>query len=76
MQRLGRKCFLTKDIMFIPSLSLQFQVTPEKCAIAFGKILCSYNFIHPFLRELSKMTPTRKATPMFHMAKAATISIT
>jgi hypothetical protein len=35
-----------------------------------------HNFIQPFLRELSKMTPTRKAAPMFHMAKAATISIT
>ena len=34
MQRLGRKCFLTKDIMFIPSLSLQFQVTPEKNGIS------------------------------------------
>ena len=35
-----------------------------------------HTFIHPFLRELSKMTPTRKAAPMFHMAKAATMSIT
>jgi hypothetical protein len=35
-----------------------------------------HNFIQPFLRQLSEMTPTRKATPMFHMAKAATISIT
>ena len=36
----------------------------------------AHTLIHPFLSELSKMTPTRKATPMFHMAKAATMSIT
>ena len=30
----------------------------------------------PFLNELSRMTPARKAAPMFHMAKAATMSIT
>jgi len=33
MQRLGRKCFLTKDIMFIPSLSVQFQVTPDRLVL-------------------------------------------
>ena len=31
---------------------------------------------HPLLSELSRMIPTRKATPMFHIANAATISIT
>jgi len=33
-------------------------------------------FTHPLLSELSRMTPARKAAPMFHMAKAATMSIT
>ena len=33
-------------------------------------------FIHPLLNALSKITPTRKAAPIFHMAKAATMSIT
>jgi len=31
---------------------------------------------HPLLNALSMITPTRKAAPIFHMAKAATRSIT
>jgi hypothetical protein len=66
--RNGRECEMSWVWLLVIAVVLWYLLSRDHSA--------HHILIHPLFSELSRMTPTRKAAPMFHIAKAATMSIT